>query len=229
MKKLILSTVIFSFIFYAGFSQSMFVKCEIVGLTPETKLSISLIPFNFDLTPTIKKVTAEKGYFESELILSYNLWHLIRIDSEVFNGVDHPEICVSNDISFFAQPGESIIIEGEIVKYGVKFTIEGNAIGLQQNHFQSKLFETEQVYYKLLDNQKGATDKELHEKLIKQTKEKLDSIALVEIRANPDWLISVISLSGFPPEIIHKEFPNLSQEVRESYFGKYLMELLNSQ
>jgi hypothetical protein len=229
MKKLISSSVIFFFIFYSFYSQSIFVKGEIEALTPEAKLSISLIPINFELTPTIKEVTAEKGYFESALNLSYNLWHLIRIDSEVFTIVNHPEICVSNDISFFAQPGDSILIKGEIVKYGVKFTIKGNTVGMQQNHFQSKLFETEQVYYELLDNKKGATDKELHEKLIKQTKEKLDSIALAEIRINPDWLYSVISLSGFPPEIIHKEFPNLSQEARESYFGKYLTELLNSQ
>ena len=123
-------------------------------------------------------------------------------------------------------PGDAIHIEAEKLKYGVRFTSIGNSIGQQQSKVFEKTFQLEHSIVELIE-QKGELliSPEIDERII-ELKRELERVKLEFIDNNLDLEISAIMLPEFNPDIILQKYPMFSPEVKESFFGKYVEDLI---
>ena len=213
------------------YGQTVEVSGRIKGISDSSRLKIYFMPLKLYEDVVSEEVDCINGKFKIVTQLDTSMWHLVQIDCDEFNSLPDSLTCnykTRTAIKVFIFPGDKLIIKAKKANFGAKFHVYGNKIASQQNEFKEKTFKLEQDYAEtVFSKSKLITDSDNDDE-IKNLKDKIDGINLVNIYRHLDWDYSAIILPGYELEIIKEIYNKLDFKVKESFFGRYVEEIINS-
>lgn len=249
--KYFISIIISLFLTLSSLAQEFSIKGSVTGIENAT-LDLQVLPLKHGATPIFRTIHPANGTFDCTIKADLYMWHLIRIDSKDFEkafGITDPESdtgkpggngknlvldLLNQDIVFFIQPGDQIIVQANIESNGIHYQVSGNKIGSQQNAFSSRLYPLEKEMNRLmLQREMQMTENTKNKRRevdqhITRLKSQIEKTELALIRDHPDWEFSAQRLAGYPIDSISRYFKDFTSDVQNSFFGIHLSKILTA-
>lgn len=218
-----------------SFGQKSIIEGEIKGID-NTEIDIQILPLELSDTPIFSTAHVKNGKFSDTINFNVNAWHLIRIRSNEIDQTLGIESLIddfkNSEIVFFIRPKDKMYISAEIQKYGIRYDVSGNMISDQHSQTEKQLFPlyAEQNRLTILKSKSSNDEKKIQklENQIWAITKKIEQVELNIIANHPDWIYSAETLAAFPEDTIAKYFKTFTNEVQNSFFGKYLSKILNA-
>jgi thiol-disulfide isomerase/thioredoxin len=218
----------------ANKNQKATLSADIENLGNDTVL-IAIAPYDESITDRFVTIIAKEGKFKFDTIID-KLYYGRIISNKMFNILSNGEkfLIRSKPIDFFIQPSEKIELKGDISETRTNYQVRGNSLNKEFLKYRETIigdieessilmFQVENHY---LSNSPDTLISELCIREGKAYNAYLEK-SLTFIQGNSDSEISAFLLLKENKVDIVNLFPNLSEKVKESVYGKLIQEKMN--
>ncbi len=212
-------------------NQSATLSAEFENMGDDT-IMIGIAPYNEQLTDQFTIINAKDGKFKFDTLID-RLYYGRIFSTKMFEKLPDNEnfFIRSKIIDFFILPNEKIELTGSIDEFRTNYQIKGNTLNNQHllyreiiiDDFEERIklmFQIENFYAGSSEGLSIDTFENREREVYKSYREK----TLKFIRENPTYEYSAYLLNIEQKENIIKLFPILSNEVKQSEYGKLINE-----